>query len=168
MRRRLRLKRSDRAPMVVAKFLAKIRILPTKFRGTNCWGWKGKIDAWGYATFSWRHAFVYRAARFAYEIFVGPIRGRLEIDHLCRTRECVNPLHLEPVTGRINTLRGNTRQAENARKTHCLRGHPLSGENLVYAPAHSLGGLKRRQCRECMRSRWRIFARKKRAERAAA
>jgi hypothetical protein len=72
----------------------------------------------------------------------------LTLDHLCRNKACVNPAHLEPVTNRENVLRGVGLSAENARKTHCKRGHPLSGDNVVV----SKGGRKRR-CVACERLR---------------
>src|SRR6266478_6123799 len=65
------------------------------------------------------------AHRFMYEQLVGAIPRGLQLDHLCRVPGCVNPAHLEPVTARENLMRGNTRAAANARKTICLRGHPL-------------------------------------------
>jgi len=47
------------------------------------------------------------AHRYAYELAEGPIPGGLQLDHLCRVRECVQPEHLEPVTGQENTIRGD-------------------------------------------------------------
>ena len=46
------------------------------------------------------------AHRFAYERCVGPIPDGLDIDHKCRTRSCVQPSHLEPVTRAENVRRG--------------------------------------------------------------
>jgi len=82
--------------------------------------------------------------RGIYELVFGPIPEGLEIDHLCRRRACLNPVHLEAVTTKVNLLRGEGACARNARKTHCKRGHPLSGENVVIVP-------KGRHCRACIR-----------------
>lgn len=70
------------------------------------------------------------AHRASYEQAKGPIAPGLQIDHLCRVRNCINPNHLEAVTPKVNTHRSESLSAKNARKTHCDRGHPLEGENL--------------------------------------
>lgn len=49
------------------------------------------------------------AHRIAYETVIGPIPEGYLLDHLCRTRCCVNPAHLEPVTHSENTLRGKAK-----------------------------------------------------------
>jgi len=72
---------------------------------------------------------------------------------LCRNRKCVNPEHLEPVTPRINVLRGDTFARANNAKTHCPKGHELAGENL---DSYALG-VGSRACRECSRERWRAY-----------
>lgn len=82
------------------------------------------------------------AHREAYERANGPIPPGLTIDHLCRNRSCVNPEHLEAVTSRENTLRGFGVTAQNARKSHCVKGHPFNETNTY----HQAG---RRQCRAC-------------------
>ena len=66
----------------------------------------------------------------AWEALNGPVPTGFVLDHLCRRRSCTNPKHLELVTSAENTLRGNGASAINARRTHCIRGHELSGENL--------------------------------------
>lgn len=51
---------------------------------------------------------------------------RLVIDHICKNKACVNPIHLRMCTNRENCLRDNLGvSAINARKTHCLNGHDL-------------------------------------------
>ena len=95
----------------------------------TCWLWTAGRVWNGYGQFKVAGRHVY-AHRFAYELLVGPIPEGLTIDHLCRVRHCVNPAHLEPVTSRENTLRGDTPAARNAAKTHCPQGHPLEAGNL--------------------------------------
>lgn len=96
------------------------------------------------------------AHRVHYEMVKGPVPEGLQLDHLCRNPACVNPDHLEPVTPRENSMRGFGVQRVNAEKTHCLRGHPLTGNNI--APAH-----RYRRCIQCARIHSRDFRARKRA-----
>lgn len=115
-------------------------------RGADeCWLWNGPRNSEGYGTF-YVDGRVPGAHRYAYEQTIGPIPPGLQLDHLCRNTSCVNPSHLEPVTGRENILRGQGVAARNARKTHCKRGHEFTPENTYIFPNG-----RWRQCRTCMR-----------------
>ena len=98
----------------------------------GCWLWTGAPNTYGYGQIGegGYHGRKLMVHRVAYTLVVGVIPAGMEIDHLCRNRMCVNPAHLEVVTGRENTLRGNGPAGRNARKTHCPRGHALTGENV--------------------------------------
>lgn len=109
-----------------------------------CWNWIRPRPRDGYGAILW-HGEPKLAHRVSYEIAHGAIPDGMTIDHLCRNRGCVNPEHLEPVSNRENVLRGRGPTAVNSRKTHCVNGHPLSGDNLR---PRSDGG---RRCRECQR-----------------
>ena len=120
-----------------------VRFWPKVEKTDGCWLWTGARDKLGYGWIRRTRGGNAPAYRVAWELEVGPIPEGLVIDHLCRNPSCVNPAHLEPVTQRENMLRGATVAARNAAKTRCLRGHPLSGENLYRRPD---GG---RECRTC-------------------
>lgn len=122
----------------IARFEAKID------KGT-CWKWTSSLMH-GYGRFRLAGVKI-RAHRFAYVTSVGPIPDGLVLDHLCRTRSCVNPAHLEPVTIGENVMRGQTIGARNAVKTHCPAGHPYVGDNLYVMPSG------KRVCRQCRRDR---------------
>jgi hypothetical protein len=108
---------------------------------TGCWIWTGAFQG-HYGVYYDPGKRTSSAHRYSYEKFVGPIPVGKHLDHLCRNPACVNPGHLEPVTVRENLHRAHTSwAARNAAKTHCPKGHPLSGDN-VYIH----GG---RQCRTC-------------------
>lgn len=77
-------------------------------------------------------------------------------DHLCRNRLCQNPAHLESVTVSENVKRGEGMMARNAHKTHCKRGHPLNGENVIVVRGSF------RSCRECDRINHREVMRRRR------
>ncbi len=112
----------------------------------TCWLWIGRKNWRGYGEISIKNQFK-KAHRFAYEFFIGPIPEGLEIDHLCRVRDCVNPEHLEAVTHRENVMRGNSPSANAASKTHCPQGHPYDEANTL------IGRNGWRYCRECRRNR---------------
>ena len=92
----------------------------------DCWLWTGAKTPYGVFTLAISRVSI-GAHVYAYELVNGPVPAGLELDHLCRNPPCVRPSHLEAVTGRINTLRGNTITALNAAKTACPRGHAYSG-----------------------------------------
>lgn len=115
------------------------------YYGTPCMPWPGVIEC-GYGTLRVRGKTTY-AHRAIYENVNGPVPDGMVLDHLCRNRDCVNPDHLEPVTNKENILRGVSPAAINARKTHCVRGHALTGENLF------INSNGRRVCRTCARNR---------------
>lgn len=108
---------------------------------TACWKWSGCTATKGYGRIyvDGKHVYVHR---FSYELFREPVPEDRVIDHLCRNRECVNPLHLEAVTTQTNVLRGETKAAANAAKTHCAHGHALSSENVQLVEG-------KRRCRPC-------------------
>src|ERR1700693_1847371 len=110
----------------------------------SCWLWKSPIARNGYARFSVRSNLKVLVHRFAFSKVVGEIPPELTLDHLCRNRACLNPWHLEPVTMRINILRGNGFAAKNARVTHCPKGHEYSAGNIYCKNRDGA-----RKCRAC-------------------
>lgn len=111
---------------------------------SGCWLWLTSATRHGYGEF-WDGIRVRRAHRWAYEHFIAPVPAELVLDHKCRVPCCVNPAHLEPVTQRVNVLRGMAPAAIQAKRTHCIHGHELLGENLYIKPNGA------RQCVPCRR-----------------
>lgn len=95
----------------------------------NCWNYLLYKSKKGYGQFSWKGKLV-NAHKFSYELINSKVPDGMTLDHLCRNRKCVNPKHLEIVTRTENVMRGEGVCAKNKRKTHCKRGHKLSGSNL--------------------------------------
>lgn len=108
-----------------------------------CWEWTGAKTA-GYGTIAKPGGGTIGAHRWACGEFNGEVPDNYHVDHLCRNTSCVNPMHLEAVTPTVNKLRGVSPHAENARKTHCPKGHEYSEENTYTHPSTGY-----RQCRKC-------------------
>ena len=121
------------------RFWAKVDIC--EWDSHSCWVWTGAHMNKGYGTFSIDGRNV-RVHRWVYEQLVGLIPTGLVLDHLCRRRDCVNPAHLEPVTNAENVRRG-----EPAQRTHCPKGHPYAGSNLLIKKR--VDGRTYRACRVC-------------------
>ena len=125
--------------------VTKTEICTTGLCPTGCWLWKAGLNRKGYGVFciGGRHA---NAHCWSYERLVGPVPDGLELDHLCRIRNCVNPDHLEPVTTKVNIMRGEGLAAKHAAATACPQGH-------AYDDANTFLYEGRRYCRECLRQR---------------
>lgn len=135
----------------------------------ECWLWTGTIDPDGYGVARWRiHGGPLgrtAAHRASYELLVGPISVGMEIDHLCKTRACVRPDHLEAVTRLENWRRSDAVSRINADKTHCDHGHPFDEANTRLAVGTSRGRRRglRRICRACDRRRQAQYQARKQA-----
>lgn len=113
---------------------------------TGCWLWSGDSVKGGYGRIG-NNGRKWLAHRLSYIIFNGKIPNGLTVDHKCVQPNCINPQHLEAVTMKENTLRGNSFAIKNKNKTHCPRGHEYNTENTYL---HKDG---RRECRTCIRKR---------------
>lgn len=131
-----------------------------------CWIWKASKNGQGYGQF-WYRGRLRQAHAVSYEMYVEPIPEGKEPDHLCRTRDCVNHAHLEPVSHQENNrraealtnqacLRGQKKAAAGIlppavafqrEKTHCPKGHAYDEANT----RHKNG---KRHCRACARERY--------------
>lgn len=108
----------------------------------SCWIWGASVtnSSRPHLAPRWYGRFVINgksdyAHRVSYKLFNGEIPKKMQIDHICRNTLCVNPKHLEVVTARENTVRGDAPNLlrKLRTKTHCLNGHELSGENIRYS-----------------------------------
>lgn len=69
-----------------------------------CWLWDGGLSK-GYGSYGglWTKL----AHKISYELTYDKVPLGMQLDHLCHTRNCVNPEHLEVVSNRENTVRGD-------------------------------------------------------------
>lgn len=121
----------------------------SKLGDEACWEWTGPKFHWGHGFITHRmggRQFKWMVHRLVYAWEHGDL-WPFVIDHLCGNTCCVNPLHLQAVTSKVNTLRGEGPSAVNAQKDRCVHGHPLYGENL-YVEASG-----KRVCRACTNAR---------------
>lgn len=119
----------------------------------KCWIWIGAKQTHGYGSFRWMTGHTTQAHRWSYTDATGDNCEGFEIDHLCRNHSCVRPDHLEKVTTEENMKR--------TRKTHCIRGHEMSGTNLI----HRNNGF--RECRSCHNATQRNSRRRRNAKKEA-
>lgn len=116
---------------------------------TGCWMWTGYLEHHGYGQVRTVPHRGKKAHRVVYAALVGPIPEGLEIDHLCKVRNCVNPAHLKPVTRQENMRRSSiaeSRGRAQREKTHCKHGHPFDEANTFHWRGE-------RHCRACDRAR---------------
>lgn len=119
----------------------------------DCWLWTGYVKlGYGRVTYGGR---TWQAHRLAWEMEHGPVPTGLELDHLCRRKNCVRPSHLEAVPHVVNIRRA--KWAVDRRASECAKGHDMTGANAYIAPRGSL------HCRECNRIAARGYQRRKTA-----
>lgn len=87
---------------IMTEFMKKVQKTET------CWLWMGTIRSEGYGTFNLYNYGAKNAHRTSYELFKGEIPPKMDIDHLCRNKQCVNPEHLEAVTRQENIQRAKS------------------------------------------------------------
>lgn len=134
---------------------------------SGCWLWLGALDKDGYGHIctGGRKSTPIGAHRASLMLAGRDIPKGMNVLHHCDVACCVNPDHLYVGTqinnaadmlrrGRhksgFRNLRGKANPNNwNARKTHCLRGHELSGVNLRTNGAW-------RFCRACDRLRYQL------------
>lgn len=134
------------------RLLSKINI-----DSNNCWNWLGYKKKTGYGEM-WAGKRSCLVHRLSYSIFKGKLDEFMVLDHICKNRSCCNPEHLREVTRKENVIENSLSiQATNAAKTHCIRGHELIPENLVFCKTgrdckicrYNRSNLRRRNKRKC-------------------
>lgn len=125
----------------IERFNEKYRVDPD----TGCWMWIACKNSDGYGQLKIERKTI-GAHRFSYEYFIGDISEELEIDHLCKARDCVNPYHLETVKHSTNVARGDLALSNRNRvsRTHCNHGHSKNKYGGVNKAGHIF-------CSECQR-----------------
>lgn len=104
----------------------------------GCWRWKGRIGRYGYGLYTGNNAH-----RVLFKYYHNEVFPELDVDHLCRVRDCVNPKHLEAIPHRENLLRSPfTLAGKASRTTHCPQDHPYNEKN-----TRLIDG--RRYCKKC-------------------
>jgi hypothetical protein len=111
---------------------------------SGCWLWIGATNWKGYGI---ANGGVF-AHKKLWEALNGPVPNGHTLHHTCKPKNCVNPLHVIPVTYHVhNNLHGLRGIAlDMASQTHCKNGHELSGDNLI-----NTSGRPKRRCKICAR-----------------
>ena len=127
---------------IEVRFFDKVIMWPS-----GCWMWTGAFGGkMQYGCF-WQGEKNELAHRWSYKRFVGPLTYKDESHHMCENSRCVNPYHLKIMTRAEHSKTKNYRNV-----SHCPKGHPYAGDNLIVVNRNRGGGsTKERRCRACKR-----------------
>lgn len=140
---------SSKIPMEEAIERGKSKmLLYREITDSGCWRWLGSYMGEGYGTMNFRNQKC-RVHRLAYQLWKGPFDPKLDICHTCDNKWCFNPDHLWVGTHRQNMI-DHVQKGRHyeLKKTHCLRGHPLSGDNIKWM-SNGRGRNPARKCVTC-------------------
>lgn len=117
---------------------------------SGCWLWMGAVTSKGYGHL-WVDGKDVLAHRESYERKHGPIPPGLQGRHMCATRLCVNPDHIQPGTQSDNEADKRKQpgwtQPRPPPKLFCKNGHPRYGPDAdVWIEKNGV-----RHCNRCRR-----------------
>lgn len=123
------------------------------YRSGDCRVWALGVNSGGYGPH-----------KKVWQVVNGEIPAGMQIDHLCRRRNCINPAHLELVTPSMNARRSAAPEVTRQRfatQTHCKHGHEFTPENTAYRriTVQGYAGEKEMQrvCIQCRRAKERQY-----------
>lgn len=129
---------------VMKKFMLKVKVV------NDCWEWQGAKLSFGYGSF-WMNGKGWSAHRASWILHGNNIPDGAFVCHHCDNPPCCNPDHLflgdAMANMRDKIKKGRAKYNTDAahqwwrNKTHCVRGHPLSGDNVYIR--------KDKYCRQC-------------------
>jgi hypothetical protein len=146
-------------PEYDAKWIARVRA-KAAVDANGCWVWPYlNREKWGYGQTNYRNRTV-TVHRQMYKLARGvELTKQQYVCHSCDNTACCNPDHLWIGSNQDNMQDCSEKgRADGQWKTHCDRGHPLSGDNVYWAKRHDHPTLKLRHCKTCARIRQRIKA----------
>lgn len=114
------------------KEIVKFNLSPREIVG-DCVLWSMGKNKTGYGLFHLSNDRYYLAHRVSYFLHFNGIDDDLVIDHICRNKGCINPMHLRNVPQSINCIENSIGMgAINKKKDRCIRGHYFDEENTEY------------------------------------
>jgi hypothetical protein len=125
------------AEKIVDRFWSKV----DKGGPDECWEWLGYKTKSGHGQ-TWANGKLIYSHRLSFIVHNGFVPNVCR--HTCDNPPCCNPAHLLDGNQKDNVEDMNTRGRNYfSNKTHCPKGHPYSGENLV------IDSSGRRRCYIC-------------------